>query len=218
MPTLIDRLIKQLDSLVPFLALEHRDFFVVLERHFQEWYPQTSPSSLPENLALYQTQVAHAGFLLGYSFFEAFLSDLMREVYRSMPILLPKDKTLKYEEIRELTTYDAVLNCMIEKEVSSACYGSMANIRDYFEKRLNLPWPSSEDVVIASLVRNCIVHNNSIVDRRLAEKSGYEIGQQIALNADDVHDFGIEGRSIARELYELADKKYFGSEQDERSA
>ena len=208
MTTLLDRLIAQLDSLVPFLALEHEEFFVVLDSHFREWYKRDSGAGMPQTLNQYKTQVAHAGFILGYSFFEAFLADLMRAVYRAQPKLLPKDKKLGFSELLDLDSYDSVLDCMIEKEVMAVCYRSIDEIGKHFTLKLNLEWPDSRQLVEASLIRNCIIHNNAVVDPRLARVSGRDVDNAIALSAEDVHEFGLEGRRVARKLVEDAEERY----------
>jgi len=73
METLYDRLIQQLDTLVPFLALSHKQVFDLIHRDNEEWFPEKQKSTLPDTLLSYQTQIAHSAFLLGYSYFEAFI-------------------------------------------------------------------------------------------------------------------------------------------------
>lgn len=97
--TLYRRLTRQLDTLVPFLALAHREIFDVLSSRYSGWCPDEQQDTLPDTYEAYSTQVAHAAFLLGYSYAEAFVTDWMWLVYDTRRDLLPKEKTLMYEEV-----------------------------------------------------------------------------------------------------------------------
>jgi hypothetical protein len=71
---LTKRFIAQLDTLVPFLALSHREVFDVLRDKYAGWYTDNRRSTLPNTFNDYGHQVAHAAFLLGYSYAEAFVT------------------------------------------------------------------------------------------------------------------------------------------------
>jgi hypothetical protein len=209
---LIDRLISQLNTLVAFLASSRLEVFEIIQQHYEQWFEPDDKEAFPDSYSLYQTQVAHAAFLLGYSYTEAFLADLIRKIYVARPITIPRDKELKFGDILECSKYDEVLGCMIDKEVLSVMYNSIEKIIKYYEDRLSLQWPFSErDTIIeANLIRNCIIHNNAIVDSRLAAHcKRWTDGTSIALTISDVHRFGITARATARNLYLQAEQKHF---------
>jgi hypothetical protein len=210
--TLVDRLIAQLDTLVAFLAISRQEVFEIIRQHHSQWFRPENEGAFPDSYALYQTQVAHAAFVLGYSYAEAFLADLIRDIYISRPVALPRDKELKFGDVLERSTYDEVLCCMIDKEVLAVMCNSMEKIIKYFEDKLGFQWPSSERdaIVEANLIRNCIVHNNAVADQRLAaHRERWTEGVRIELTSSDVHGFGIAARATARDLYRQADRKYF---------
>ncbi len=212
MGTLYDRIIAQLDTLVPFLALAREEVFDLIHDEHRQWFPAGQRGALPKTFLSYRTQVAHSAFLLGYSYFEAFLSDLAREVFRRRPMMLPQSKELKYSDVLNRKDYGQVLEYMVEREVVAIFYNSMEKIAEYFEDRLSLHWPRKGNklfVVEASLVRNCIVHNGARIDRRLAEFSGRKEGAMISLDSSEVHSYGIEARDFAYKIYEQASKKHF---------
>lgn len=213
MVNLLERLVDQLDSLVPYLGLVKKEVFVFLRSHYNDWFSANIQESLPKEYDSYQTQVVHSAFLLGYSYFEAFLADLARQVYKSRPQMLPNNKQLNYSEILGNSSIEQVVDLMIEKEVLATFYKSMEEIIEYFEDKLQLKW--SEDVKLlaikASLTRNCLLHNGACVSSKLAEVSDWQIGQPIVLRIQDVHDLGVSARSISKELYEQAQKKHFKS-------
>ena len=204
MRDLYKRFIIQLDSLVPFIALGHKEIYEVLEANHSDWYPDTNI----DNLTTYQIQVSHAAFLLGFSYFEAFLADVVKEAFARRPNMLPKNKNLKYEEVLKCDNYDDVIAKMIETETYNIFFGSFENIGEFFTNKLSLPWLDTRHIKEASFIRNCIIHNNSIVDQRLSDNSNYELGATILLTATEVHDFGIAIRQLAHEIDQQFDSHY----------
>ncbi len=214
MDSLLERLICQLDTLIPFLALSREEAFRMVRARHSEWFSEEEERSLPETYAGYRTQVTHAAFLLGYSYFEAFLSDLARDVYARLPRMLPEKKELKFSEILECSHYQDVVSRMIEKEIRAVFSGTVDTIRDHFQEKLTLEWPPNdrEAVVRASLLRNCIIHNMARADARLAQVSDYGVTNPIELTVADVHSMGTMARRVARHLYHEADEKFFSND------
>ncbi len=204
----LDRFITQLDSLVPFLALGHQEVYGVLQQNYSEWYTEDKQESLPDRFENYQIQVAHAAFLLGFSYFEAFLADITKEAFRRRPEALPKEKEMKFHELTGCASYEEVIEKMIEKETFSLFYGSFEKIGEYLKGKLHLPWSENPRIIEAPLIRNCIIHNDSVVDQRLASASDLSIGHKITLNASDVHSFGIAVRELARNIDNKFEKRY----------
>jgi len=210
---LLGRFIGQLDTLIPFLAISRAAVFRLLQREGHVWFDQGQQSLFPKTYQVYQKQVCHSAFLLGFSYFEAFLADLVRQIYLRNPKMLPRDKQLKFDEILAAETYEGTLNTMVEKELLAIFYKGMEDISGYFLSKLKLQWPASErtSVVLASHLRNCIVHNNGRADRRLANLADYKEGADIVLGEADVHKYGISARTLARDLYGQAARRYLGA-------
>lgn len=210
MTDLLDRLITQLDSLISFLALSNEDAYAIIRDPHGALLTGNERQRLPDTFALYQAQVAHSAFLLRFSYAEAFLSDLVREMYHCRPEMLPRDKQLTFGDVLEQPDFDAVLSFMINREVFAVFYNSMEKIIEYFERKLHLQWPTADvdPVVEASLLRNCIIHNNARVDARLALRPRWSEGAPIVLSASDVHTFGMAARRVARSLHQQATAKF----------
>jgi len=213
MDNLLDRVIGQFDTLIPFLAISREDVFNLINRERNIWFSQDQRSALPSSYAIYRTQITHSAFLLGYSYFEAFLVDLVRQVYLSRPTMLPKEKQLKYGEILKTTDYEAILELMIEREIIDLFYKRMDEVIKYFEEKLNLEWLDDykAETIITSHLRNCIIHNLSRADYRLSQISEYNVGDKIELSSFDVHSFGLKARKLVRHLYNQASEKHFNS-------
>ena len=204
----LNRLTSNLDSLVPFLALGHKEIYAVLRQNYPEWYEQDKQDSLPARLDSYQTQVAHAAFLLGFSYVEVFLADITKEAFRRRPELLPKDKQLRFSELLSCEGRRELIEMMIEKETLSLFYGSFETIGGYLKEKLSLPWSKKQKIVEAPLIRNCIIHNDAVVDQRLASISGRRIGDRISLKASSVHEFGMAVRDLARNIDAEFERRY----------
>lgn len=205
---IFNRLITQLDSLVPFLAPGHSEIYSVLQVNYSTWYTEDVQKSLPGRFDSYQTQVAHAAFLPVFSYVEAFLADITKEAFRRRPDVLPKKKEMKFHELINCESRDEMIEKMVEKETSNLFYGSFEKIGEYLESELNLSWSENSEILKAPLIRNCIIHNNSIVDKRLSSMSDLTSGNKILLSANDVHKFGIAVRELARNLDIEFERRY----------
>ena len=64
---LLQRLIGQLDALIPFLALSHNDVFKFIKRDHGVWFSKDAEKALPSAYSVYRKQITHGAFLLGYS-------------------------------------------------------------------------------------------------------------------------------------------------------
>lgn len=210
---MLERVIAQFDTLIPFLAISRQDIFDLINRERKVWFSQDQGLALPDSYEIYRTQINHSAFLLGYSYFEAFLADLVREIYLARPTMLPKEKQLKYGEILKTTDYTAILELMIEREIIDLFYKRMDELIEYFKEKLNLEWLDDykEETIVNSYLRNCIIHNLSRADYRLSQVSDYQVGDKIELSSSDVHSLGIRARRLVRHLYSQAKKKHFSS-------
>lgn len=193
-----DRLVGQLDTLVPFLALAHREVFGVLSARYADWYPDERRDTLPSSDSAYSHQVAHAAFLLGYSYAEAFVTDLIWAVYAARRDLLPADKSLRFGDVLPLADFETVVRSMIDATVGDM--NSMEKKIQHLESRLGLRVPQAEQMLDAHKARNAIVHNAGRVNRFQAAGLRWQPGDIVSLSAEDVHGFGIMARKYAEHL------------------
>jgi hypothetical protein len=208
---MVEQFILQLDTLVPFLGLAQEGIFEIIHDENQEWFTEQQRRSLPETFAAYSCQVSISAFLLGYSYFEAFIADLAKKILLSRPELLPKDKKLTFGEIIDAKTYNVLLTQIVEQQVFSVMCTSAEKIADYYSSNLHIKWPVYDEKYSffkASLIRNCYMHNGGIVDSRLSKAHGLQQGEEIILSPEDVHSYGIEIRQLAHYIYDEAKTRY----------
>jgi len=125
---LLNRLIEQLDSLISFMGLSHEEVFVLLRQERILWLGN-SAERLPNAYGAYRKQVIHSAFLLGYSYFESFLNDLLEAILLSSPEMLPPDRQLKYSEIVASQTKEQILEQMVKRELLDLFYIGSCVIR-----------------------------------------------------------------------------------------
>lgn len=193
------RLIGQLDTLVPFLALTHREIFDVLSKKYTGWYSADQQATLPDSYESYSCQVSHAAFLLGYSYAEAFVTDLMWLVYSKRKDLLPEDKTIKYADVLSRADFENIVRHMID--CTLADMNSLEKKILHLEKRFGLEVQQPDLMREAHIARNALVHNAGRVNRDDAASTNWRVGDKVTLSASDVHNFGIMARSYTREMY-----------------
>lgn len=196
------RLIGQLDTLIPFLALAHHDVFDVLSSHYASWSPPEQQDTLPNTYDAYATQVAHGAFLLGYSYAEAFITDLMWQIYSTRRDLLPEDKTLKYVDVLTKADFTKIVRHMIDCTISEL--NSLEKKILHLETRFNLNIPQPNLMKEAHIARNALVHNAGTVNRESIPSSRWHVGDRIILKVTDVHEFGIMARRYTREMCDIA--------------
>ena len=201
---LLSRLVGQLDTLVPFLALAHGEIFGVLSSEYADWYPDERRATLPASFQEYCHQVAHAAFLLGYSYAEAFITDVIWGVYSSRRDLLPKDRALRFSEVLPLANFEDVIRCMIDSTVGD--FNSLEKKIHHLETRLGLRVEQSTQLLDAHVARNALVHNAGRVNRSQTENSSWQTGDIVRLSVEDVHEFGKLAREYAEQLCSRAQR------------
>lgn len=196
------RHVAQLDSLVPFLALSHSEIFDVLRTRYAGWYTDERRSTLPSTFDDYSQQVANAAFLLGYSYAEAFVTDLMYEVYEARRDLLPQDRHFTFGDILQLPDLGEVVRHMIETTVGdmNSLEAKLVHLQNAFGWQMT----DAARLMDAHVARNALIHNAGHVNREPPAGSRWHKGDRIQFSAIDVHQFGILARNLARELCDKA--------------
>lgn len=205
-------LISQLDGLVVLLAAGHEEVFNVIRANETLWFPESQDPLLPKTVELYKASICHAAFLLGYAHFESFLADLAKAIYIKRPAMLPKDRIAKFDTILAAPTKESLIETMISSEIRNIFAGPIEETQKHFQDKLQICWPANSilDMVEASRIRNCLMHNGGIVDDRLSACSSWTPGLRVCLDATRVHQFGIGARSLARSLWQDALEKHLG--------
>jgi len=210
MTNLLNRTIAQFDTLVPYLGLAHKSAFELLESKKALWFDNAQKAAFPASFATYKKQIIQSALLLGYSYFEVFLADLMEIVFIRHPNLLPSNKQISFSDIVTCQDYQSLHRLMARREIHEIFYKGVEDIAKYFRERLNINWNERHlsRVVLGSLIRNCVMHNSGRADPRLARVSTYKIGDKIKLEVEDIHEFGLDARALISDLFSQATEKH----------
>lgn len=207
----------KLDYLIGLLDISSQESFDKIKDHKILAEFDSVGEIYNNQYSIYKNQITISAILLGYGYFEAFLTDLMVMCLKKQPkILMPegksqnKEKTITYQQLLFADSYERLVFELIEKEVRNVMYKSMPEILDYLEKKLKLKWDSqmNEAIIIANKIRNCCMHNNCIADKGLAKDPRFKEGMEIELSSGTVHSFGLVARRFTTALWESAKTRY----------
>jgi len=62
---MVERLISQLDTLVPFLGLAQEEIFQKIHDENQGWFSEQDRKSLPETFSAYKNQISVSALFVG---------------------------------------------------------------------------------------------------------------------------------------------------------
>lgn len=210
-------LIVRLNYLIGLLDISSQQSYEKIKGHKILAEYESVGEIYDNQYSIYKNQITISAILLGYAYFEAFLSDLITICLTNNPkILIPegktqiKDKTITYQQLLLADSYEKLIKELIEKEVRNIMYKSMPEILDYLERKLKLKWDSTvnNEIIVANKIRNCCMHNNCIADKGLAKDMRFTEGKEIELSSSSVHSFGLKARQFTRELWDSVKSKY----------
>lgn len=125
--------------------------------------------------------------------------------------MLSKNRQITFREVLgAASSKEDIVRLMIEKEVRSVFSEGIEDVQNHFEQKLQISWPKLPEILVASQMRNCLMHNGGLVDQRLAEVCDRAVGSQIRLEANEVHGFGIKAREFAKTIWTEAERRHLG--------
>jgi hypothetical protein len=146
------------------------------------------------------------------SYVEAYISDLLREIFdQNIDCLKSNKSTLKDEELIESLKAGSTLETLKEAKIKDLMYGSVKDWISYFQNRLGFQIVLSNDIIELYLVRNCLVHNGGKVSKQLENeiKTGrYKLGTKINVTERDYNRYESAVFEIANEIWKEYTKKF----------
>lgn len=210
MDDLIARFVGQMDGLVPFLALGHETIHIVVSVELTPWIELEEHPVIPDDLELHQEQVAHAAFLLGYSYFEALVTDLILTIYRQRPQFLPPRETLAYEVLLSADDLEDVLEKMIDHTTSSM--NSLEKKLLHLENRFGIGKECPPLILDAHVARNALIHNSGRINRVPKGHTRWKLGDSISFNCEQAYKFILTLNRFGGHLVEAVEKLLAGVE------
>lgn len=150
MKDIYTNLTTRLDYLIGLLDIASEESFEKIKGHKALPAFDSVGEIYNNQYSIYKNQITISAILLGYAYFEAFLTDLMIICLSKNPkILIPqgknqnREKNITYQQLLLADSYESLIKELIEKEVRNVMYKSMNEILDYLDKKLKLSWDAS---------------------------------------------------------------------------
>jgi len=125
--------------------------------------------------------------------FLTYLSDLLFEVYTSKPETLRSSEKIEISTVLSFESNEQLVHYIAEHRVNELSYKGVEDISDYLLNTIGFKLFDTDDelnkVSRAVQIRNLIIHNRSVVNKRALSKCptlGFEIGEAIILSSEDV--------------------------------
>jgi len=190
----LDYLIKQLNLLIGFLDVSDEQIYNQIKQHDRYDLGFTIEQLYDNRYDNYSNHITTSALLLGFSHFEDFLTKCIVKILTSNPDKNDFKVTLK--TIREKG--DGLISSMAEEQARRLTFAEKIK---FIEKHLSGITPQILiDIKFVNDVRNCLMHNNGLADKRLNPK--YQDGQKITFNSGEVNGYGLQARQLAREIWE----------------
>lgn len=169
-----------------------------------------------ERLQSFQALVMH------FSNFEGILADSLRAICRVHPEVMRKKKTVEWEEILSLKSWQELIDMITEKFVRELGWQSLEARIDTFRTLFGLEISlTKEDISVlrtVELMRNLIVHNAGKIDLnyiKLEPTKNLKIGDAVPIDDAYLYHASHTLQVIASEIYLQVSMKYFGKKRSE---
>jgi hypothetical protein len=190
-----DYLIKQLNLLIGFLDVSDKEVYDKIKNHDQFNMGITIEQLYDKSFKNYLNHITISSFLLGFSHFEDFIAKAITKILIAFP-----DKNeckVNLKTIKEKG--DDLIPSLAAEQARRLIFTDKIK---FLEKNLKGLSPEIlKNIKIANDIRNCLMHHNGLADERLEPK--YVNGQKIIIKSSEVHDFGLQARHLAKDIWSM---------------
>jgi uncharacterized protein YutE (UPF0331/DUF86 family) len=132
------------------------------------------------------------GLIHAYAIFEGYLAEILRAQLRKYPRQLGGQRKVTYEQVFQALSRDTLIEEMIDREIRDLMYQSVQVVLDRMRDELGfrrLTKEYDDRLNYLSLLRNCLLHNRSRVDVKLAGcRPTLREGDRLYLDMSDVDE------------------------------
>ncbi len=142
-----------------------------------------------------------------WGIFEHYLGSLLLLILTTRPEILGQDKQIKIADVFGHPSKEALLATIAEREVHELFYKPAKDWLRSLRRRYGLRQLTDQfdnDIIETALIRNCVVHNRSIVDGKLARHPG--CGRVEGSQIDMPREFVGRATNILRNFASAVDK------------
>ena len=187
-------LITQLNLLVGFLDVSDEDVYKKIKRHDKFNMGLTIEQLYENSYSNYSNHIATSALLLGFAHFEDFLTKCIVKILTANPE--KNEFKVTFKTIVEKG--EGLISSMAEEQSRRLTFAEKIK---FIEKHLHgINTELLSEIKVVNDVRNCLMHNNGLADKRLFPK--YLEGQKIILDSTLVNAYGLQARQFATEIWE----------------
>jgi hypothetical protein len=193
-----ENLIAELNKIIGLLEVSDASIFEKIKGNDRFGIGMTINNLYNNEYNEYKNHICCSGLLLGFSYFESYLYDLLQLILDKKPELNNYKITLKYVIENKINLFNKATEDYLRNV-------GFTEVTKCLEKELKI-FEGNEYNELMSVynIRNCIMHNGGIADDRLRPK--FQNGEKIVLNSGDVNAFGLKARGIARRIWDKYEK------------
>lgn len=189
----IDYLKQQLNLLVGFLEVSDEEVYNQIKNHDRYNVGLSIEQLYENNFVNYKNHITTSALLLGFSHLEDYITKCIVKYLVKNPEKNDYKVTLK-------TIKEKGENLILSVSEEQARRLVFSDKIKFIEKNMNgISSAILNEIKFVNDVRNCLLHNNGLADKRL--KSKYSEGQKILLNSGEVNGFGLKARTLATEIW-----------------
>jgi hypothetical protein len=189
----LDYLVNQLNLLIGFLDVSDEQVYQQIKNHDRFNMGMTIEQLYENNFDNYKNHITTSALLLGFAHFEDYLTKCIIKILIANPDKNDFKVTLK--TIKEKG--DSLVVSLAEEQSRRLTFSEKIK---FIEKNLQgISLQILTDIRFVSDIRNCLMHNNGLADKRLIPK--YKDRQRIVLESGDVNGYGLQARLLAREIW-----------------
>lgn len=189
-----DYLVNQLNLLIGFLDVSDEQVYNQIKHHDRFNIGLTIEQLYDNQYSNYSNHITTSALLLGFSHFEDFMTKCIAKTLTTYPDKNDCKVTLK--TIREKG--DSLIPALAIEQSRRLTFADKIK---FIEKHLSGLSPNVlVDIKFVNDIRNCLMHNNGLADKRLNPK--YQDGEKIVLNFVEVNNYGLQARQLAGEIWE----------------
>jgi len=144
--------------------------------------------------------------------FEGYINDLLGYIFGINTDILKSNKTtLNDEKLIDSLKKGNTLEKLKEVKIKELMFTSVDNWLKYFNKNIGFNIEIPNDIIEMSLVRNCLIHNNGLVDDKLEKrinKRRYNYEKKINVTENDYSRYKNCVENLAKNLDSECFKKF----------
>lgn len=198
----LELLNQSLDSLIGIIELSTKEVYDEIKFNERYNYANNPHSFYSNDFERYQDTLCISAFILGFTYFEDFISKCTVKLLSKLPDLNKSKVTIK--EFNQMGS-----NYVTELALKEAYRLPISNKLKLMEKQfLALDSNLKKDIDLLRVIRNCIIHNNGIINDELSrlDRSNYALNTKMILTPNIVNSFGKKARQYSAILWQEINK------------